>query len=563
MAGTILQPVLGRHPAGPGRRDGNPADRGLVDPECTRRGGQIGQARRVRYATLAHAISFVGLTLLTGLLRNDEAGPSPRSGIWAVAWAASGVSALAFWAAAAFPHGAAGMRAWYAAVALAAGSAAGVVTAAIGRISAEFWYPLSRSTLWVVHRLLSLVYPDPIYLPADLIVGTGSFAVRVEPECSGYEGIGLILTFLAAYLWFARSDYLFPRSFLLLPLGALAMWLANAIRLALLVSVGTSVSPDVAERGFHSHAGWLALNGVGLGMVFATRRLRFFTSDRLATGRSRAPNPTAAYLAPLAAILAVSLLTGAFTVGFDGLYPTPRAGGVRRPLGLPGRLCRDAPDLVVAGGGDRGRGIPAVDGPGTGDERRRRRGDVGGGPGGALPGRGRRLAGLPRSGFGGQRTAGRGAGVSRLPDASADRRRLRECAARPVHLVLFPHFLGLVRGPTRPLGRRDAGRDAVRVRHLSARRTRRFGARSRHHQRPDRCLRPGDGFVVALGLTGHPHELAHGSASAEPASLRAWNLPLVSFRLWPNAALVRRVELGALGAGRLRGETSSLSPTRG
>ncbi len=285
------------------------------------RGGRIGHARRVRYASLAHVIAFTGLALLTGILRDDGAAPSPRSGIWAVAWAASGLSALAFWSVAVFPNGAAGTLAWYGSVALAAGSAAGVVAAAIGRISTEFWHPLSRSTLWVVHRLLSLAYPDPVYLPADLIVGTESFPVRVEAECSGYEGIGLILTFLAAYLWFGRGDYRFPRSFLLLPLGALAMWLANAIRLALLVSVGTSVSPDVAERGFHSHAGWLALVGVGLGLVFATRRMRFFTGDGLATARSEAPNRTAAYLAPLAAILAISLLTGAFTVGFDGLYP--------------------------------------------------------------------------------------------------------------------------------------------------------------------------------------------------------------------------------------------------
>src|SRR5262249_13187727 len=138
---------------------------------------------------------------------------------------------------------------------------------------------------------------------------------------SGYEGIGLILTFLAAYLGFARDDYRFPRSFLLLPLGAVAMWLANAVRLALLVGLGTSVSPDVAARGLHSLAGWLALIVVGGGLVFVTRRLRFFTGDRLAAGGTGISSPTVAYLAPLAAILAVSLLTGAFTSGFDWLYP--------------------------------------------------------------------------------------------------------------------------------------------------------------------------------------------------------------------------------------------------
>jgi exosortase E/protease (VPEID-CTERM system) len=173
----------------------------------------------------------------------------------------------------------------------------------------------------MVHGLLCLVYADPVYFPANLVVGTPSFVVRIEPECSGYEGIGLILTFLAGYLWFARCDYRFPRALWLLPLGAVAMWLTNAFRIALLIGLGTAVSPAVAERGFHSHAGWLALNVVGLGLVIATRRMRFFTSDSLAAELPRAASPTVAYLAPLVAILAIALLTGAFTSGFDWFYP--------------------------------------------------------------------------------------------------------------------------------------------------------------------------------------------------------------------------------------------------
>ena len=238
-----------------------------------------------------------------------------------VAWAVTGLSALGFWAAAAVPAGAAGTRAWHGSVALTAGSAVGIAAAVIGRISTGFWYPLSRSTIWVVFGLLNLVYADPIYFPADLIVGTNAFPARIEAECSGYEGIGLILTFLAAYLWFARRDYRFPRALLLLPLGAAAMWLANAVRIALLIGIGTSISPAIAERGFHSHAGWLALIGVGLGLVFATRRMRGFTSETLIALGDGTSSPTVAYLAPLVTILAISLLTGAFTSGFDWFYP--------------------------------------------------------------------------------------------------------------------------------------------------------------------------------------------------------------------------------------------------
>jgi exosortase E/protease (VPEID-CTERM system) len=290
-----------------------------------RHGGRsrLGDRTRAWSSAIAHLVAFTGFAVLTGLLRDDEVSPSPAAGagIALVAWAATGLTALGFWAAAAFADGRVGVPVWYGSMALAAGSAAGVTAAAIGRAATGLWFPLSRSTLWVVHGLLSLVYADTLCLPANLVVGTPSFVVRVEPECSGYEGIGLILTFLAAYLWFARRDYRFPRSFLLLPLGAAAMWLANAVRIAVLIGLGTSVSPAVAERGFHSHAGWLALNVVGLGLVFATRRMRFFTSENLAAERPRTASPTVAYLAPLVAILATALVTGAFTSGFDWLYP--------------------------------------------------------------------------------------------------------------------------------------------------------------------------------------------------------------------------------------------------
>jgi exosortase E/protease (VPEID-CTERM system) len=290
-----------------------------------RHGGcrRLGDRTRAWSSALAHLVTFTGFAVLTRLLRDDEVSPSPAAGagIALVAWAATGLSALGFWTAAAFADGSVGTPVWYGSMALAAGSATGVAAAAIGRAATGLWLPLSRSTLWVVHGLLSLVYADSLCLPANLIVGTPSFIVRIEPECSGYEGIGLILTFLAGYLWFVRRDYRFPRSLGLLPLGAGAMWLANAFRIALLIGLGTSVSPDVAERGFHSHAGWLALNSVGLGLVFATRRMRFFTSDSLAAERPRTSSPSVAYLAPLVAILATALVTGAFSSGFDWFYP--------------------------------------------------------------------------------------------------------------------------------------------------------------------------------------------------------------------------------------------------
>jgi exosortase/archaeosortase family protein len=65
------------------------------------------------------------------------------------------------------------------------------------------------------------------------------FKVRISPECSGYEGIGLILAFLSVYLWILAPRSRFPGALLLLPLGAAAIWIINAVRIVLLIAIGT------------------------------------------------------------------------------------------------------------------------------------------------------------------------------------------------------------------------------------------------------------------------------------------------------------------------------------
>ena len=55
-----------------------------------------------------------------------------------------------------------------------------------------------------------------------MILSLGDFAVVVGPTCSGYEGIGLMTVFVAAFLAWFRDRLRFPAAFLLLPLGVLA-----------------------------------------------------------------------------------------------------------------------------------------------------------------------------------------------------------------------------------------------------------------------------------------------------------------------------------------------------
>jgi exosortase E/protease (VPEID-CTERM system) len=80
----------------------------------------------------------------------------------------------------------------------------------------------------------------------------------------------------------------------------------------------------VAAGGFHSQAGWLAFNAVGLGTVALGRRHRFFraTSGPSADAVDAGPSPTVAHLAPLMAIVAASMIGAAFSAGpFDPYYP--------------------------------------------------------------------------------------------------------------------------------------------------------------------------------------------------------------------------------------------------
>ena len=131
-----------------------------------------------------------------------------------------------------------------------------------------------------------------------------------------------MVLFVGAYLWLFRRSLRFPRAFLLLPSAFLAVWLVNAVRMAVLVLFGTYVSPEIAMGGFHSQVGWLGFIGVALGMVAVTQRMPFFdATETEPADRAGEINPTTAYLAPLVALLAVTMITGALSIGFDWLYP--------------------------------------------------------------------------------------------------------------------------------------------------------------------------------------------------------------------------------------------------
>ena len=120
--------------------------------------------------------------------------------------------------------------------------------------------------------MLRLAGLEVVSDPDRFVIGTPGFRVRIAPACSGYEGIGLIWVFLAAYLWLFRRRLRFPRALLLLPIGTVVDLAGQLGADRGPVVLGTFGSKAVALGGFHSQAGWLAFNAVGLGLVLGSHR---------------------------------------------------------------------------------------------------------------------------------------------------------------------------------------------------------------------------------------------------------------------------------------------------
>lgn len=252
---------------------------------------------------------------------------SDHSSVWEpwifVGWVALGVATVVTWGATLVPPAIwlPLLRKRFAVVL--GGAAIGVIAWIVGNATLRLWIPLGNWTFAAASALLHLLTADVVCDWKDSVLGTSSFSVRIAPQCSGYEGIGLIWIFLSGYLWFCRKRLRFPNAFALLPLGTVVMWAANVLRIVGLIAVGAWVSSDIAMGGFHSQAGWLIFNAVALGLVALTCRLRFFASDVGGSPAIAAPNPAAKYLVPFLAILATTMLTTAVqgSGGFDPLYP--------------------------------------------------------------------------------------------------------------------------------------------------------------------------------------------------------------------------------------------------
>ena len=289
---------------------------------------RIGRPTTPSHSWLGFLVGHLAFLLfffwLTGVVfAGDLADWSPFPLAWAVAWLATGGTVLALWGLACLP--APGWwrllcRAWKA---MLLGGVAGPVVYTISPVANLLWHPVGRATLFVVHALLSLLFPGQVVCdPAQFEIGTETFQIQIYPSCSGYAGVAMMTAFLGAYLWAFRRRLRFPAALLLLPLGAVGVWLLNSVRLVLLIAIGSWGWPDVAMGGFHKNAGWLAFTAVALGMVILAGRTSWFSAvPRAENAEDRQASPTTAYLGPFLTILLITMAAGAFSSDFDWLYP--------------------------------------------------------------------------------------------------------------------------------------------------------------------------------------------------------------------------------------------------
>ena len=193
----------------------------------------------------------------------------------------------------------------------------------LGDVVRSLWVSTAHLTLTLVYFILRPFLAGLWADPARLLIGTPHFSVEIAPQCSGLEGIALILAFTGLWLVLFRKEFRFPNALSLLPVGVLIMFAANVRRIAMLIAIGNTGAQRIALGGFHSQAGWIVFNLVALGFALGARRIAWLAAPAHSNNGHHASfreNITAAYLMPLIAVLATGMVTTAVSGDFDWLY---------------------------------------------------------------------------------------------------------------------------------------------------------------------------------------------------------------------------------------------------
>jgi exosortase E/protease (VPEID-CTERM system) len=286
--------------------------------------GQVAQTP-IRWSLFAAHCSAMGIFVGLSFLLYGGGVSGSWADLVAASWFVAGISAIAFAGFALLP--------WVSWAQLIRGtgplwayaSTAVVSACLIGNMVRRLWQPASHLTFRLTEIFLSPFVSGIIAEPATMVIGTQRFLVQIAPECSGLEGVGLILAFVILWLLVFRQECRFPRSLVLIPIGVALVFLLNAVRIAALVLIGSAGARQIALGGFHSQAGWIAFSVVGVGFCFAIQRVPWFTTRHQSWESLGAAthNPTAAFLSPFLMIVAVGMIADAATGGgtLQWLYP--------------------------------------------------------------------------------------------------------------------------------------------------------------------------------------------------------------------------------------------------
>ena len=189
----------------------------------------------------------------------------------------------------------------------------------------NFWSDLLlQPTLDIALKVTEVIGLDAQQLPNGKygpLFGTNRFVVEIWPECSGYEGMALMIALLATYCFLQRDQLRVYRALWIIPLASFAMFALNGIRIAVLIAIGHFYSPQLALDGFHVVGGWLNLLVVLMASLLTLNTFPYFFKNPhlLKTERSE----ELLLLLPLIILMIVGLFDQIFVVNFDWLYPAP------------------------------------------------------------------------------------------------------------------------------------------------------------------------------------------------------------------------------------------------
>ncbi|MBV8897113.1 MAG: archaeosortase/exosortase family protein, partial [Acidobacteriaceae bacterium] len=179
-----------------------------------------------------------------------------------------------------------------------------VLACFLGNAVRSLWQSTNQITFVLVELLLRPFVSNVVANPVTKHIGTTSFAVDIAPECSGFEGVGLIVGFSLLWLAVFRRELRFPHAFLLVPAGVVSIFLLNAVRIAALILIGNAGASGIALGGFHSQAGWISFNAVALAFCVAAGKSSWLNVKTQEPASAPATtNPSLPYLLPFVSIV--------------------------------------------------------------------------------------------------------------------------------------------------------------------------------------------------------------------------------------------------------------------